>query len=96
MLQILTPEHNQADNKEMQKNTRALEQENIDTDDDKECTVQEVRNVVMSMGKNKAQREDGIPSEAFKSVVEILLRDMTSIYNGCLRKGTYPQRWKKR
>ena len=95
ILQILTPEDNQADDTEMQKHTRALAQEDIDTDDDKEFTVQEVRNVVMSMGKNKAPGEDGIPSEVLKSVVEILPRYMTSIYNGCLRKGTFPQRWKK-
>ena len=43
----------------MQKHTRALAQEDIDTDDDKEFTVQEVRNVVMSMGKNKAQGKTG-------------------------------------
>jgi len=35
------------------------------------------------MGKHKAQGEDGIPSEVFKSVVEILPRYMTAIYNGC-------------
>jgi len=95
MLQILTPEDNQADDTEMQKHTRALAQQEIDTDDDKEFTVQEVRNVVMSMGKNKAPVEDCIPSEVFKRVVEILPRYVVSIYNGCFRKGTFPQRWKK-
>ena len=87
--------YNQEDDTEMQKNTRALAQEDIDTDDDKEFTVQEVKNLVMSMGKIKAPGEDGIPSEVFKSVVEILPRYMTAIYNGCLRKGTFLQRWKK-
>jgi len=95
MLQILTPEENQENDTELQKNTRALAQEDIDTDDDKEFTVQEVKNVVLSMGKNKAPEEDGISSEVFKSVVEILPRYMTAIHNGCLRKGTFPQRWKK-
>ena len=51
--------------------------------------------MVLGMGKNKAPGEDGIPSEVFKSVVEILPRYMTAIYNGCLRKGTFPQMWKK-
>ena len=49
----------------------------------------------MSMGKDKAPGEDGIPSEVFKSLVEIFPRYMTAIYNGCLSKGTFPQRWKK-
>jgi hypothetical protein len=93
-LQSLPPEDNQEDDTEMQKNTRALAQEDIDTDDDKEFTVQEVRNVVMSMGTKKATGEDGIPTEIFKSTVEILPRYMTAIYNGCLRTGTFPQRWK--
>ena len=51
--------------------------------------------MVLSTRKNKAPDEDGIPSEFFKSVVEILPRYMTTIYNGCLRKGIFPQRWKK-
>jgi hypothetical protein len=46
------------------------------------------------MGKNKAPGEDSIQSEVYKSTVEILPRYMTAIYNGCLRKGTFPQRWK--
>jgi ribonuclease HI len=94
ILQSLTPEDNEEDDTEMQKNTRALVQENIDTEDDKDFTAQEVRNVVMSMGNKKAPGEDGIPCEVFKSTVEILPRYMTAIYNGCLRKGTFPQRWK--
>ena len=73
----------------MQKNIRALAQEGIYTDDDKEFTVKEVKNVVLSMGNTKT------PSDVFKSVVGILSRYMTTIHNGCLRKGTILQRWKK-
>jgi hypothetical protein len=51
ILQSLTPEDNLEDNTEMKKNTRTLAQEDIDTDDDKQFTAQEVRNVVISMGK---------------------------------------------
>jgi len=69
MLQILTREDNQENDTELQKNIRALAQEDIDTDDDKEFTVQEVKNVVLSVGKNKAPEEDCIRSEVFKSVV---------------------------
>jgi len=76
---------------QLQKKTRVLSQEEIDTDD-KEFIVQEVKNAVMSMGRNRAPGEDGIPSEVFKSLVQILPRYMTAIYNGCLSKGTFPQR----
>ena len=83
------------DDTEVQKNVRALALEVIETDDDKKFTVQDVKNVVLNMGKNLAQREDVIPSEIFKSVVEILPSYMTAIYNGCLRKGIFPNIWKK-
>jgi hypothetical protein len=55
ILQGLTPEDNQEDDTKTHKNTRALAQEDIDTDDDKEFTVQEVENVVMSMGGKRHQ-----------------------------------------
>ena len=48
MLQILTPENNQQNDTEMQKNTREVTQEGMDTDNDKKYTVQEVKNVVMN------------------------------------------------
>jgi hypothetical protein len=54
-LQSLTPEDNQEDDMEIQENTRALEQEDIDMDDDKEFTSQEVRNLVMGWGGKRHQ-----------------------------------------
>ena len=54
MLQVLTPEDNQKDGTELQKNIRTLAQEDIDTEDDKEYTVRDVKDVVMGMSKNKA------------------------------------------
>jgi hypothetical protein len=47
------------------------------------------------MGNIKAPGEDGITGEIFKSLVEILPRYTTAVYNGCLRRGTFPTRWKK-
>ena len=47
------------------------------------------------MGKNRAPGEVCIPSEVFKSMVEILPRYMTAIYSGCLRRGTLPRGYKK-
>jgi len=95
MLQVLTPEDNQEDDTELEKNIRVVAQEDIDTDDEKAFNVQEVKNLVLGVCKNKAPGEDGIPTEVFKSVEEILPRFMTAIYNGCLHKGTFLQRWKK-
>jgi hypothetical protein len=63
--------------------------------DDKEFTLQKIKNAVASMGNKKAPGEDGITSEIFKSLVEILPRYTTAICNGCLRRGTFSTRWKK-
>jgi len=62
---------------------------------DKEFTIQEFKNAVASMGNKKTPGEDGITSEIFKSLVEILPRYITAISNCCLRSGTFPTRWKK-
>jgi hypothetical protein len=39
--------------------------------------------------------EDGITSEIYKSIVEILPWYVTAVYNGCLKSVTFPKRWKK-
>ena len=95
MLQNLTSEDNPADDTELHKQIRAITQEAIDTFDDKKFTVQAVKNAVASMAEKKAPGEDGIPSEVFKSLVETIPRYKTAVYNGCLRKGMFPKRWKK-
>jgi hypothetical protein len=95
MLRYFTPEDNEADVNESHKQIRALTQEAIDTADDKEFTVHEVKNAVASMGNKKAPGEDGLPSEVFKSLVENLPWYITAIYNGGLRKGVFPKRWIK-
>jgi len=54
--------------------------------------MDEIKNAVASMGNKKAPGEDGITDEIYKSTIEILPRYVTSIYNGCLRRGTFPMR----
>ena len=76
------------------KQLRSLTQESMDTVDDKEFTVQEIKNAVASMGNKKAPGEDGITGEIFKGLVGILPRYITAIYNSCFRRGIFPSRWK--
>jgi len=95
MLRNFTLEDNQNDDTEYHKQLRAQTHESIDTANDKEFTVQEIKNAVASMGNKKAPGEDGITNEIFKSLVEILPRYITANYKGCLRSGTFPTRWKK-
>jgi len=72
-----------------------MTREPIDTEDDVEFTTQEVKNAVQDMGNRKAPGGDGIPNEVWKGVVTILPKYLTAIYNGCLKEGVFPNRWKK-
>jgi hypothetical protein len=94
MIQELTPGDNPDNDNATHTQLRAATQEPIDTADDKELWVQEVKNVT-SMGEKKVQGEDGIPSKVYKGLVEILPRYLTALYNKCLKTGIFPKRWKK-
>ena len=50
---------------------------------------------MQDLGNKKAPGGDGIPKEVWKSVVTILPKYLTAIYNGCLKDGVFPNRWKK-
>jgi hypothetical protein len=67
----------------------------VDTVDDKEFTLEEIRNTIESMGNKKAPGEDGVTSEIYKSSSEIFPNYITAMYNKCLRRGVFPERWKR-
>jgi hypothetical protein len=91
----LTPGDNPDNDNATHKQLRAATQELIDTADDKELSVQEVKNVVTSMGGKKVPGEDGTLSEVYKGLMEILPCYLTALYNKCLKTGIFPKRWKK-
>jgi len=84
MLEYFVPDDNQKDDSNFHKQARILSQDPIDTGDDKEFTVEEIRNAVASMGDKKAPGEDGITGEIYKSTFETLPNYITVLYNGCL------------
>ena len=94
-LEYFVPDDNQADDSDFHKQARTLSQHPIDTDDDKEFTVEEIRNAVASMGDKKAPGEDVVTAEIYKSTFEIFPNYVTALYNGCLRRGIFPTRWKR-
>jgi len=55
----------------------------------------EIRNVVESMNSKKAPGEDGITYEILKQAFETFPKYITATYNGCLRNGVFPKRWKR-
>ena len=95
MIKKFAPDDKQEDDTEKHRKIRVCTHTPPDTDDDEEFTIQKVTNVVMGMGKKKAPGEDGMPNEVWKSVAAILPKYLTAIYNGCLKEGVFPKRWKK-
>jgi len=94
MIQKFAPDDNQEDDTDTHSQILTLTQKPLDTEDE-EFTVQEVTYVIQDMGNFKAPGEDGILNEVWKCVSTMLPRYMTAIYNGCLREGVFPKRWKK-
>jgi hypothetical protein len=94
MLEHFTPEDNALDDSEFHKQIRAQSQGAVNTPNDREFTLAEIRNVVESMNSKKAPGEHGITGEIFKQAFETFQKYITATYNGCLGKGVFPKRWK--
>ena len=67
----------------------------MNTPDDRNFTLTEIKNAVESMDNKKAPGEDGITGEIFKQIFVTFPNYITTMYNECLRKGTFPKRWKR-
>jgi hypothetical protein len=95
MLEHFAPEDNQHDDSDLHKLARTLSMEPIYTEDDKEFTVQEIRHEVTRLGDKKAPGVDGITGEIYKDAFKMFPNYITALYNGCLRQGSFPTRWKR-
>jgi len=91
MIQKVAPDNNQEDDTDTHSQIRTLTKKPLDTEDDEEFTVQEVKNVIKDMGNNKAPGEDGISNEVWKCVGTMLPRCMTANYNVALEKEFFPR-----
>ena len=65
------------------------------TADDKDFTIEEIKNAVVNMASKKAPGEDGITGEIYKTTFEIFPSYITAMYSECLRRGVSPMRWKR-
>jgi hypothetical protein len=63
--------------------------------DDREFTIEEVRNTGESMNHNKAPGDDGITGDIYNYAFKMLPKFFTAMYNCCLKHGTFPTRWKR-
>jgi len=94
-LEQFAPEDNYNNDSDTHKQATMLSQEPVDTEDDKDFTVGEIRNAVASMGYKKATGEDGITGKIYISALDILPNYITALYNGCLRREFVPKKWKR-
>jgi hypothetical protein len=95
MLEHFTPGDNVQDDSEFHKQIRAQSQGTVNTPDDREFTLAEIKNAVKNMNNKEAPGEDGITGEIFKQAFETFPKYITAMYNECLRKGVFPKRWKR-
>jgi hypothetical protein len=94
MLDYFTPKDNEYDDNDYHKQVTAQAQEPVNSADDREFNIEEIRNAVESMDNKKAPGEESITGEIYKKTFEIFPRFKIAMYNGCLRSGVFPKRWK--
>ena len=95
MMETFTPEDNKMDDNEHHKLVRAQALLPTDAADDRKFTIDEVKKTVESMNNKKAPGDDGITGDIYNCAFKTLPKYITAIYNGCLKNGIFPTRWKR-
>ena len=96
MLDTFAPKDNKLDDNDYHKSVRTLTEQPVTTEDDREFTVEEVGNVIARMNNNnKAPGKDGITGNIYKQAFRTVPKFITALYNGCLKQGTFPTKWKE-
>jgi len=67
----------------------------METKDDRDCTTEEIRQIIEGIDHKKAPEEGGITKKILMWKFEKFPRLLTSLYKGCLRKEWFPKRWKR-
>jgi len=76
------------------KNIRKIIEEPIYTSDDAEFTQGEIKQTIEIFNRNKASGMDGITIDTFLRTFNKFPRIVTAIYNQCVKRGSFPRRWK--
>ena len=76
------------------KNTRIMIEEPIYTRDDAEFTQGEIKQTIECFNRKKAPGMDGITSDIFLRKFKKFPGLVAAIYNQCLKRGSFPKRWK--
>jgi hypothetical protein len=94
MLDYFVPADDKQGETNHHKYIRGRLEEPIQTRGDRDFPIEEIKHTIESLDHKKAPGEDGITSD-------ILLRKFTTLskfitlFNGCLRNGCFPKRWKR-
>jgi hypothetical protein len=86
MFEQSAPEDSHNDDSDTHKQARFLSDEPVDTEDDKDFTVGEIRNALASMGNKKAPGEGGTTGEIYVSAFDMLPNYIAALYNGYYEK----------
>jgi len=95
MLEYFTPKDNVLEDNNYHKQVRDIINRRTNTPYDCEFTREEIRRVIEGMDNKKAPGEDGITAEIHKQTFKILSKSITTMYNGYLKNGVFPEIWKK-
>ena len=95
MMETFTPEDNKMDDNEHHKMVRPIALLPTDAPDDRKFTIDEVKKTVESMNNKKAPGDDGITGDIYYYAFKTLPKYITAIYNGRLKNGIFPTRWKR-
>ena len=94
MLEYFTPDDNELEDNDHHKHIRSQIEHPPNAQDDRDFTIDAIRNIVEGMDGKKAPGEDGITGEIYKHTFNTFPKSMTAMYNECLRQGVFPKRWK--
>jgi hypothetical protein len=92
---IIPKDYEAKETEEHHKRIRILIEEPMQMEDDRDFTQEEIRQTIKSTDHKKATREDGITSKILMWTFKRFPPLVTSLYNGCWRKGCFPKRWKR-
>jgi len=73
---------------------RKAVEEPIRTSDDIKFSKEEIKQAIETFSDKKAPGIDGITAGIYLRTFKIFPRLVTAIYNQCLKRGCFPQRWK--
>ena len=87
--------YNERDDNDYRKQVRAQALLPTHTADDREFTIEEARITDDTMNNRKAPEDDGINGDIYNYTFKTLPKFITAMYNGCLKHGIFPTRWKR-